>query len=98
MSSLEQIKETDCTLLCEGASFHAKGQVILQEGWKKIWSDCLKLLRNKPEEKDAMQSLPPMEEGQRWAGVQAEIKERESFPPKYFTEDICCERGIRNHP
>ena len=98
VSSLEQIKETDCTLLCEGASFHAKGQVILQEGWKKIWSDCLKLLRNKPEEKDAMQSLPPMEEGQRWAGVQAEIKERESSPPKYFTEDICCERGIRNHP
>ena len=87
VSSPERIKETDCTLLCEGASFHAKGRVILQEGWKKIWSDCLKLLRNKPEEKDAMQSLPPMEEGQRWAGVQAEIKEGESSPPKHFTED-----------
>lgn len=87
VSSPERIKETECTLLCEGASFHAKGRVILQEGWKKIWSDCLKLLRNKPEEKDTMQSLPPMEEGQRWAGVQADIKEGESSPPKHFTED-----------
>lgn len=87
VSSPERIKETDCILLCEGASFHAKGRAILQEGWKKIWSDCLKLLRNKPEEKDTMQSLPPMEEGQRWAGVQADIKEGESSPPKHFTED-----------
>lgn len=87
MSSPEWIKETECTLLCEGASFHAKGRVILQEGWKKIWSDCLKLLRNNPEEKEIMQPLPPMEEGQRWAGVQADIKEGESSPPKHFTED-----------
>lgn len=87
VSSPEWIKETECTLLCEGASFHAKGRVILQEGWKKIWSDCLKLLRNKPEEKETMQSLPPLEEGQRWAGVQADIMEGESSPPKHFTED-----------
>ena len=88
VSSPERIKETDCVLLCEDISFHAKGRVILQEGWKKIWSDCLKLLRNKPEEKNAMQSIPPMEEGQRWAGVQADIKEGESSPPKHFTDVI----------
>ena len=92
VSSPERIKETDCVLLCEDISFHAKGRVILQEGWKKIWSDCLKLLRNKPEEKNAMQSIPPMEEGQRWAGVQADIKEGESSPPKHFTDGIFCER------
>ena len=28
----------------------------------------------------------------------AELKEGQTSPPKHFTEDICCERGIRNHP
>ena len=30
--------------------------------------------------------------------VIAAVKEGKTTPPKHFTEDICCERGIRNHP
>lgn len=26
------------------------------------------------------------------------IEEGKTTPKKHFTEDICCERGIRNHP
>ena len=88
VSSPEVIEETDSTLLCEDTFFHTKGHIVLQEGWKKIWSCCIQSLRKKPEEKESTNPIPTIAEGQCWIGVQADVKVGESSPPKHFTEDM----------
>ena len=47
--------------------------------------------------KQELKALPNAAENE--CGIlNAELKEGQTSPPKHFTEDICCERGIRNHP
>ena len=52
------------------------------------------IARPDPEEK----ALPELTEGQTLSVSAAIVKEGKSSPPQHFTEAICCERGIRNHP
>ena len=86
--------ETLLTTECAGEEFTAKGKEILDEGWKAIERKVLADILNRKKEFTA---LPPVEESE--CGIlNAELKEGQTSPPKHFTEDICCERGIRNHP
>ena len=44
------------------------------------------------------ENILPSERAFAYKILNAELKEGQTSPPKHFTEDICCERGIRNHP
>ena len=89
--------ETQISLSCEGYEFKTKGKTVVQNGWKAIEELFKSSLKTK-EKDDPMKSLPEVHEGDVLDGVSASITEHFTTPPKQYTEDICCERGIRNHP
>ena len=87
--------ETTLTTICAGAEFTAKGKVVLSEGWKVVERKMLGELLGKQKEPAV---LPDVQEQSQCSVAGAELKEGQTSPPKAYTEDICCERGIRNHP
>ena len=86
--------ETLLTTECAGEEFTAKGKEILEEGWKAVERKVLADILNRKQELTALPNVAENECGI----LNAELKEGQTSPPKHFTEDICCERGIRNHP
>ena len=87
--------ETTLTTICAGEEFSAKGKVMLSEGWKAMEQKMLGELLGKQKEAAV---LPDVQEQSQCSIAGAELKEGQTSAPKHFTEDICCERGIRNHP
>ena len=87
--------ETLLTTECAGEEFTAKGKVVLSEGWKTMERKMLGELLGKQKEPAV---LPDVQEQSQCSVTSAELKEGQTSPPKSYTEDICCERGIRNHP
>ena len=87
---------------CAGQSFTARGKTVLFDGWKEIDRKYRTALKNKPETDDAdsdiENTLPQFTEGQTFENPAATVTEHDTTPPKPHNEDICCERGIRNHP
>ena len=75
------------------------GKSILQNGWKTYEEQLKKSLKsgNSKAEKEET-PLPQLSEGMTFEQVETKVSEHFTAPPKHFTEDICCERGIRNHP
>ena len=86
--------ETLLTTECAGEEFIAKGKEVLEEGWKAVERKVLADILNRKQELTALPNAAENECGI----LNAELKEGQTSPPKHFTEDICCERGIRNHP
>ena len=78
--------ETVVTVECGGQVFTAKGKTVLNTGWKSYAAG---------EQKERV--LPPMTEGQSIDSFDVSLEEGKTKPPARYTEDICCERGIRNH-
>ena len=89
--------ETAVTLECAGHSFSAKGCTVMNPGWRALM-EAHYSGKGENETSDAAKALPPMDEGQTFTVHSAAVKEGKTTPPKHYTEDICCERGIRNHP
>ena len=85
------------TLDCGGQFFTAKGKRILSEGWQEIDRIFCASLKETPMDKDSS-TFPDFSEGQILDNAEVSVAERFTQPPKPHTEDICCERGIRNHP
>ena len=83
---------------CGGHTFTAKGKQVLSQGWRAIQEVFRSSLKEKPEDEDSEDVLPALTEGQAFETVSVSITEHFTSPPKPYTEDICCERGIRNHP
>ena len=81
---------------CAGNEFTAKGKTVLVPGWKEIDQRFRSTLKADTEE-EVLNTLPELTEGQSFS-VMANVSEHFTSPPKAYTEDICCERGIRNHP
>ena len=81
---------------CAGNEFTAKGKTVLVPGWKEIDQRLHSTLKADTEE-EVLNTLPELAEGQSFS-VTANVSEHFTSPPKAYTEDICCERGIRNHP
>ena len=81
---------------CAGNEFTAKGKTVLVPGWKEIDQRFRSILKADTEE-EVLNTLPELAEGQSFS-VMANVSEHFTSPPKAYTEDICCERGIRNHP
>ena len=86
------------TFTCGGQTFTAKGRRILSEGWREIDHIFRASLKERPEDAAEPAALPDFTEGQTFDQVDASVTEHFTAPPKAYTEDICCERGIRNHP
>ena len=83
---------------CAGNEFAAKGKTVLVPGWKEIDQRFRSTLKaDGEEETENLNTLPELTEGQSYSVV-SDISEHFTSPPKAYTEDICCERGIRNHP
>ena len=87
---------------CADREFTAKGKTVLCGGWKELEARYRASLKKKPDSDDEENALvldvPPFTEGQRFEKPAARVTEHETTPPKPHNEDICCERGIRNHP
>ena len=84
-------QETAVTLSCGGNQFSAKGKAITDPGWKAYQREKVD---------PAKESVLPdgLTEGMTLSVTAVTIKEGKTTAPKHYTEDICCERGIRNHP
>ena len=82
-------EETTATIAIGGATFVARGSVVLEEGWKVVESrrsnDDKK--KNKSEEEDEPpQAIPPLEQGQEVHVERMEVVEKETQPPRPYTD------------
>ena len=76
--------ETSIITICAGEEFTAKGKEILKEGWKAVERKVLADILNRKQE---LTALPHAAENE--CGIlNAELKEGQTIPPKYFTEDL----------
>ena len=89
--------EVTVMLDCEGHDFTAKGSTVRQMGYR-MFEETFRGSLGSRERKEREYPIPPLEIGQTVGPVVATIREGQTTPPKRYTEDICCERGIRNHP
>ena len=81
------------TVCCQDRKFTAKYKNVLQAGHTAMPVPFAE------QEKSKDMAFPKkLEQGEVIPVVSAEKKQGFTSPPKAFTEDICCERGIRNHP
>ena len=96
VASPHEYETVTAVFSCAGNAFTAKGKTVLIPGWKEIDQRFRSTLKADTEE-EVLNTLPELSEGQSLSVV-ANISEHFTSPPKAYTEDICCERGIRNHP
>ena len=87
VSKAHRYIEITAVLDCDGHPFSVKGKAITTLGWKAY-------LAQEVQES----TLPELTEGQTLEPSAVSVREGKTTPPKHYTEDICCERGIRNHP
>ena len=86
---------------CADHEFTAKGKAVIAAGWKEIERLYRATLKKKPDsddENELVLDVPDFSEGQTFENPAAKVTEHATTPPKPHNEDICCERGIRNHP
>ena len=88
------------TFTCAGNTFTAKGKTVLTPGWKELDRRFKASFKADADDTapEPARELPEITEGQTFDKVTAAVTEHFTAPPKSYTEDICCERGIRNHP
>ena len=81
--------ETCITAVCGGDPYTVKWRSVLSPGWK-VYAQTA--------DAEAGSGPDGLTEGQTLPVAAAQVKSGKTTPPKHHTEDICCERGIRNHP
>lgn len=91
---------TQAELTCNGMVFKVSGKEIWKNGWKDFENFFKNSYKTSEDEKDSddTKKLPELTEGMTVTVEDTRVSEHFTQPPKHFTEDICCERGIRNHP
>ena len=83
-----KFEEVTAILDCAGNHFTAKGKTVLQDGWKEADRLYRMGLKQKLEEKEAVDAaLPELKENQTFFPVAASIREGRTSPPKHYTED-----------
>lgn len=78
--------ETKAKVECGGHIFHARGREVLSPGWKAAEQRFIQTLKEKPEKEKEI-PLPPLTEGLSFFPSFVTIAERETSPPKRYTED-----------
>ena len=71
-----RIQQTTIITNCQGESFITKGKVILEHGWKVLYSD----------KADDILTLPTLSEGQNVTLQDTDILQKQTQPPKRYTE------------
>ena len=75
-------EETAVEVLCEGATFKAKGKVVLEPGYQAI-EDAFRTYYNKVKETDEKADIPAsLTEGTELRSVQARKSQHFTSPPK----------------
>lgn len=87
LSQEYQYNETAVIFDVNGETFRCKYKVPVKLGWKRFYPG-----------QDEDNGKADYTEGENFEAKDLTISECETQPPKHYTEDICCERGIRNHP
>ncbi len=87
------VEETIVTLDIGGATFTAKGSVVLEEGWKIVErrqnQNDDKTSKSNGESKDGeeeRQAIPPLEKGQQVNIDRMDMVEKETKPPRPYTD------------
>lgn len=88
LSQEYQYNETAVIFDVNGETFRCKYKVPVKLGWKRFY----------PGQDEDNGKAVNYTEGENFEAKDLTISECETQPPKHYTEDICCERGIRNHP
>lgn len=78
-------EETKLVFECEGYSFHAKGKVTLENGWKSVYGAVISD-EDEADEDEKSQSLPPLTKGSVLAVKQVKLNTAKTKPPARYTE------------
>ncbi|MDL4864660.1 DNA topoisomerase, partial [Halomonas elongata] len=70
-----QTREVKAEFLIAGERFRARGQEVLEPGWKPLFTT-----------RDEAPPLPPLSEGEACRVEQAGVEDRETRPPEHFTD------------
>ena len=91
---------TKAVITCNNTVFKVSGKEVWKNGWKEFEDFFKNSYKTAEDKSDAEEEkkLPELREGMMIAVEQTKVSEHFTQPPKHYTEDICCERGIRNHP
>ena len=73
-----RIQQTSIVTSCQGEIFRTKGKVLLEEGWKSLYTDDT--------EDDDTPTLPALVEGQGVILESANILKKQTQPPKRYNE------------
>ncbi|WP_003542029.1 DNA topoisomerase III [Desulfotomaculum nigrificans] len=76
---------TEVVTQAAGETFGSKGKVELAAGWKVLWRDQQQEQKEDDEEQED-QHLPPLSEGENVVVANAEPVEKQTKPPRRFTE------------
>ena len=74
-------------LSCEGRVFKTSGKSILKKGWKKFEEAFWNYFKIREETEGEEKKVPQLKAGMTFDGVQTNISEHYTTPPKHFTED-----------
>ena len=91
-------EETVIRASIEKECFTARGKRMVEKGWQEAYEDNRYDEEDEAKEEVREQNLPLLEAGMKIGQPKISLREGKTKPPARFTEDICCERGIRNHP
>ena len=84
------VEETVVTLDIGGATFVAKGSVVLKEGWKQVEPGAVKggnaAAAEDSKGGDGRQALPPLDQGQTVQVRRMEVLEKETRPPRPYND------------
>ena len=91
---------TKAELTCNEIVFKVSGKEVWKNGWKEFDDFFKNSYKTTEDKSDAEEEkkLPELREGMMIAVEQTKVSEHFTQPPKHYTEVICYERGIRNHP
>ena len=88
-TQVHRFEAVTAILDCQGYTFTAKGNTILQSGWKeveRIHRMSIRQSETEHKENEAV-ALPVLQEGQTFETVSASLREGKTSPPKHYTED-----------
>ena len=83
-------------LSCGGHVFATSGKSVIKNGWKEFEEAFKKSFKTTEEKEQEEKKLPELNEGMTFNGVQTKVSEHFTSPPKHFTDDIYCNRGVWN--
>ena len=76
-------EEVELTLRAGDHDFTAKGRIVSEPGWRRVYDRSFRL---DDEEEDEPQTLPALEQGQRLSILGASVAVGKTPPPPRYTE------------